>query len=83
MNAIRISKLLDFISYICIIAMIGLYVFNRPSIEITLIILLGIALIRMLSSNLKANYYSKFYKNLNDENDILRDKIERLENENK
>lgn len=72
---------MDIISYILIFAIIGFYIFKRPSLEITLMALIVLAITRMLSSNLKANYYEKFYKNLKDENEILMNKVRRLEEE--
>ncbi len=81
MSKIKLAKLLDILSYILMIAIIGYYVFFRPSIEIVLTALLAIAIIRMVSSNLKAAYYRGFYQNLKDENDILHEKVARLEYE--
>lgn len=80
MNIVRISKLLDIISYLGIIGIIGFYIFQRPSTEILVILLLIISLIRMVGANLKANHYEKKYKKIKDDNEFLIRRNKELEN---
>ncbi|HBN04187.1 MAG TPA: hypothetical protein DD434_00150 [Bacteroidales bacterium] len=81
MNAIKVSKLLDLLSYLGIIGIIGYYIFLKPSSEITLTLLLGVCILRMVGSTLKANYYQKFHKDLTEENEFLKSRIEELRKE--
>ncbi|MDD2530253.1 MAG: hypothetical protein PHN41_03395 [Bacteroidales bacterium] len=80
MNTIKVSKLLDIISYIGIIGIIGYYIFQKPSSEIILTCLLGVCILRMIGSTLKANYYQKYHKDLTQENEFLQKRIEELKN---
>lgn len=81
MNEIKVSKLLDILSYLGIIAIIGYYIFLKPSSEIILTCLLGVCILRMIGSTIKANYYQKFHKDLTEENEFLKSRIEELRKE--
>lgn len=78
MNMVKISKLLDFLSYIGILIIIGFYIFNKPTLEVSLIMLLAVAIIRMIASVLKANFYEKGYHRLKEDNEFLQRRIDSL-----
>lgn len=71
MNIIRISKLLDILSYIGIIGIIGYYIFSKPSSEILLTCLLAVCILRMIGSNLRANFHQRNYTKLKEENEFM------------
>jgi len=84
MNIIRISKLLDLLSYLGILGIIGYYIFLKPETEIMLFCLLTICIIRMIGSNLKANFYRSNYIKLKEDNEFMQrslDEINRKEKE--
>lgn len=75
---VKISKILDFLSYIGILIIIGFYIFNKPTLEVSLIMLLAVAIIRMIASVLKANFYEKGYNKLKEDNEFLQRRIDSL-----
>ncbi|MFA6199762.1 MAG: hypothetical protein WC679_05085 [Bacteroidales bacterium] len=84
MNMIKISKLLDLLSYLGILGIIGYYIFLKPSTESLLICLLAVCMIRMIGSNLRANFYQKDYNKLKEDNEFMQrslDEIKRKETE--
>lgn len=83
MNIIRISKLLDILSYLGIVAIIGYYIFAKPSSETLLIGLLFVSIIRMVGSNLRANYYQKYYTKLKEDHEFLQRGFNELSNKEK
>ncbi|MDD2488996.1 MAG: hypothetical protein WC108_05020 [Bacteroidales bacterium] len=83
MNIIRISKLLDILSYLGIVAIIGYYIFSKPSSETLLIGLLLVSIIRMVGSNLRANYYQKHYNKLKEDHEFLQRGFNELSNKEK
>jgi hypothetical protein len=83
MNKIKISKFLDILSYIGILALIGYYIFAKPTSEIILTCLLGVCIIRMISSSLKANFYQTHYTKLKEDNEFMERHIEELKNKEK
>ncbi|MFA7081070.1 MAG: hypothetical protein WC135_00505 [Bacteroidales bacterium] len=78
MNIIRISKLLDLLSYLGIVVIIGYYIFLKPTTEILVILLLLVCVIRMIGSNMRANYYEKNYNKIKEDNEFLERRIEGL-----
>lgn len=81
MNTLKVSKLLDIISYIGIIAIIGYYIFSRPSSEIILTCLLAVCILRMIGSTLKANYFQKYHKEITEENEFLKQRLKETKKE--
>ena len=81
MNKLNISKVLDILSMIAIVAVFAVYIFKKPPFEIIAMCLILIAVLKMGASMLKASYFSAEYFELEKENDILKEKISYLENE--
>ncbi|MDD2191236.1 MAG: hypothetical protein PHO12_01645 [Bacteroidales bacterium] len=81
MNIIRISKLLDLLSYVGIVAIIGYYIFAKPTTEILVILLLLICVIRMIGANMRANYYEKNYKKIKEDNEFFERRFNEISNE--
>ncbi|MBP6429028.1 MAG: hypothetical protein KA273_01355 [Bacteroidales bacterium] len=80
MNIIRISKLLDLLSYVGIVVIIGYYIFLKPTTEILVILLLLVCIIRMIGANLRANYYEKNYKKIKEDHEFLERRFNELSN---
>lgn len=84
MNIIKISNLLDLLSYLGILGIIGYYIFLKPETEIMLFCLLAICIIRMIGSNLKANFYRNNNIKLKEDNEFMQgilDEINKKEKE--
>ncbi|HHT02954.1 MAG TPA: hypothetical protein GX005_01365 [Bacteroidales bacterium] len=81
MNIIRISKLLDLLSYMGIVAIIGYYIFAKPTTEILVILLLLICVIRMIGANMRANYYEKNYKKIKEDNEFFERRFNEISKE--
>ncbi|MCK9163130.1 MAG: hypothetical protein WCR29_06260 [Bacteroidales bacterium] len=80
MNIIRISKLLNLLSYLGIVAIIGYYIFVKPSTETLVIMLLLVSVIRMIGANLRANYYEKNYNKIKEDHEFLTRRFNELSN---
>lgn len=74
---------MDILSYLGIVAIIGYYIFAKPSSETLLIGLLFVSIIRMVGSNLRANYYQKHYTKLKEDNEFLQRGFNELSNKEK
>lgn len=81
MNIIRISKLLDLLSYMGIVAIIGYYIFAKPTTEKLVILLLLICVIRMIGANMRANYYEKNYKKIKEDNEFFERRFNEISKE--
>jgi hypothetical protein len=78
MKIVKIARLLGYISYALLLALIAYWVFAHPKSQVLLICLLIICIIRMIASSLKSNYYEKDYNKLHEDNEFLNRRIEEL-----
>ena len=69
---------MDLLSYLGIVVIIGYYIFLKPTTEILVILLLLVCVIRMIGSNMRANYYEKNYNKIKEDNEFLERRIEGL-----
>lgn len=84
MKAVKIAKLLDVLSYIAMLCVVIYYFFVKfEKIEYLILSLLGVCIIKMIASTLKASYYEKHYKQLEEDNEFLQRRINELTNNNK
>lgn len=84
MKAVKIAKLLDVFSYIAMLGVVIYYFFVKfEKIEYLILSLLGVCIIKMIASTLKASYYEKHYKQLEEDNEFLQRRINELTNNNK
>lgn len=84
MKAVKIAKLLDVLSYIAMLGVVIYYFFVKfEKIEYLILLLLGVCIIKMIASTLKASYYEKHYKQLEEDNEFLQRRINELTNNNK
>lgn len=81
MNKQTISKILDILAMIAIFVVFILYLFFKTKPIYVTIELLGVGIIKMLASMLRASYYEKENENLRKERDFLIEKSAGLEME--
>ncbi len=86
MNVVKISKILDVFTTIAIVGVL-LYHFliKFEKVEYLILAVLAVAIVKMIASMLKSNYYEKHYKQLEEDNEFLQRRIDELirEKENK
>lgn len=84
MNPVKISKILDTIT---IIALVGILLYHFlvkfEKVEYLILSILAVAIIKMIGSMLKSNYYEKHYKQLEEDNEFLERRIKELTENNK
>lgn len=78
-NILRISKILDYITYVAIVALIVYYFFGSPIPELMMILLLLTALLKMVGSVMRANYYTGENFKLKEDNEFLARRVKELE----
>lgn len=79
MKAVKISKLLNALSYIGLFGVIVYYFFVKfERVEYMAFALLGVCILKMLSSSLKASFFEKEYTKLKDDNEFMQRRIDEL-----
>ncbi|MBO6116956.1 MAG: hypothetical protein J6P44_00250 [Bacteroidales bacterium] len=81
MNKLSVSKILDVLAMIAIIAVFALWMFKKMPFAVLSVSLICIALLKMGAAMLKSSYFEKLYEDINQENNILNEKCSYLEQE--
>ncbi|MDR1847019.1 MAG: hypothetical protein LBR17_02755 [Bacteroidales bacterium] len=79
MIIIRISKLLDMVAYLALVAVFAWYFFAKPLPQYISIALLGVCILKLAGAMLKSNFFEKEYKRLKEENDFLTETLKNKE----
>jgi hypothetical protein len=77
MKITTISKFLDYLAGLALLVVFAWYLFAKPEPQYITLSLLGVCVLKLISSILKANFYEKEYKELREENEFLTKEIKK------
>lgn len=80
-RVLKISKILDYLTYVAIVALVVYYFFGQPAQEMIMVLLLLTALLKMIGSVMRANYFTGENFRLTEENEFLSRRVKELEAE--
>ncbi len=80
MKVVKTAKLLEFLSYVGLLATVVYYFFvGFKSIEYVAFALLIVCILRMVGASLKASFFEKEYTKLKEDNEFMQRRINELQ----